>query len=273
MKETYLTVQGIKTYLKDEGQGQVVLFLHGNPDSSAMWDGIIERLPKSGFRYIAADLPGFGKTGSAKNFDWSLENRAKWLANLLDALSIKEPVILVSHDIGVHFAGAFAAQHPERIKKLVLQNSFFHSDYKWHFLGRVWRTPVLGELMNLMPQSKLTLWVAQWYMKKGSPLLTDAYIADLQKSWTDNMGQAVLAAYRASTPSVFAGWEDKLNKFIAEKPTLILWGDKDYYIAPDFAEKWRKAGAKVLRFAEAGHWLAIEKPAEYANALEEFIQN
>jgi pimeloyl-ACP methyl ester carboxylesterase len=58
---------------------------------------------------------------------------------------------------------------------------------------------------------------------------------------------------------------------MAEKPTLILWGDKDYYIAPDFAEKWGKHGAKVVRFADYGHWLAVENPAEYAKHLEAFI--
>ncbi len=86
------------------------------------------------------------------------------------------------------------------------------------------------------------------------------------------MGKAMLKLYRASTSSLAAGWEEKLNAFIGTKPTLVLWGEHDKYLPIRFAEGWEKAGAKLVRFPDGGHWLAVEKPEAYAEQLAAFFQ-
>ena len=271
MKSHFITVQNIGVRVKESGSGQPVLFMHGHPDSADMWDGVIERLPTAGFRYIAPELPGYGQSGAATGFDWSLQNRGQYIADILDALGISEPVILVGHDHGGPFVASFAVQFPARVKKLVLQNTLFQSDYEWHLFGRLYRTPLVGEYMALTQGTILALPIAIWYMKKGSPLLTNDYIASLRKTWTRRMGQAMLALYRASDPALFAGWEDRLYELIGQKPVLVLWGDKDFYLPASFAERCGQHGAQVVHFPEAGHWLAVEKPADYAQHLTAFI--
>ncbi|GAB4511235.1 MAG: alpha/beta fold hydrolase [Anaerolineae bacterium] len=273
MQTQFVTVQNIQIRVKEQGNGQPMLFIHGNPDSAEMWDGVIARLPQHGFRYLAVDLPGYGQSGDTRHFDWSTENRGRWIADVLDALQVTEPVIIVAHDHGGPFGASFAVQYPERVKKLVLQNTLFFADYEWHIFGKLWRVPLLGEYLAFTQQFRITLPVAVWYMKRGSPLLTTRYIADLQKTWHWRMGKAMLALYRASTPALLQGWEERLMAFIGTTPTLVLWGDKDTYLPGRFAEQWHKAGAQLVRFPEAGHWLAIEKPAEYAHHLTAFIQS
>ncbi len=86
------------------------------------------------------------------------------------------------------------------------------------------------------------------------------------------MGRAMVALYRASDPHIFLGWEDKLDALIGVKPTLVLWGEHDFYLPLRFAEQWQKKGAALVRFPDAGHWLAVEKPIEYAHHLTEFLQ-
>jgi pimeloyl-ACP methyl ester carboxylesterase len=265
-----LNIQNLRIRVKDHGHGQPVLFMHGNPDSSEMWTQVIEALPQ-GYRCLAPDLPGFGESGAAVGFDWSIKNRGQWIADILDKLKITEPVTLVGHDHGGPFVASFAVQFPDRVKKLVLQNTLFHADYDWHLFGKLWRLPFIGDYMAFWQPYLITLPIALWYMKKGSPLLTTAYIAGLQKTWTYRMGRAMLALYRASDPKDFIGWQEKLEDFITTHPTLLLWGEKDFYLPVRFAENWEKNGARLIRFPEAGHWLAIEKPSEYAHHLANFL--
>jgi pimeloyl-ACP methyl ester carboxylesterase len=273
MSDQRVNIQNIAIHIKESGnpQGQPVFFLHGNPDSADMWDAVIAHLPDT-FRCIAPDLPGYGKSAAATGFDWSVGNRGQWVADVLDALHIAEPVLLVGHDHGGPFVASFAVQFPQRVKKLVLQNTLFNTQYDWHLFGKLWRTPLLGEYLAFLQPYWITLPIAQWYMKKGSPTLSNAYIAALQKTWTHRMGAAMLALYRASDAKDFAGWEEKLNALLGHTPSLVLWGELDYYLPIRFAEGWQQHGATLIRFPDAGHWLAIEKPAAYAHHLNTFFQ-
>ncbi|MEL6525664.1 MAG: alpha/beta fold hydrolase, partial [Chloroflexota bacterium] len=56
-----LTIQGMSTHVEMSGEGQPIIFIHGNPDDAHMWDGVIAHMP-SGFQFIAPDLPGFGQS-------------------------------------------------------------------------------------------------------------------------------------------------------------------------------------------------------------------
>src|SRR5690349_10732466 len=98
-----VTVQGIKTPVIDEGSGEIILFLHGVPDTGEMWRSVIDRL-KGQFRCIAPDMPGYGGTVAPKDFDYSIANRGQWVEDLLIALNISEPITMVGHDHGGPFA-------------------------------------------------------------------------------------------------------------------------------------------------------------------------
>src|SRR5690348_16403630 len=107
----YITVEGARIYLVDEGQGQPVLSLHGNPDSADMWRGVITQL-QGEYRCLAIDLPGFGRSEVPAQFDASLESEAQFIADLVSVLGITQPLDIVGHDFGGHFALAWAIRHP-----------------------------------------------------------------------------------------------------------------------------------------------------------------
>jgi pimeloyl-ACP methyl ester carboxylesterase len=159
MHSRFIAVQNMQIRLKETGSGQPVIFVHGNPDSADMWDGVITRLPQ-GYRYLAPDLPGFGESSAADSFDWSIANRGKWVNHVLDAAGVTEPIHVVGHDHGGVFTASFAVQYPDRVKKLVLQNVLFNADYEWHLFGKLWRTPLLGEYLAFWQQYRITLPIA-----------------------------------------------------------------------------------------------------------------
>ena len=268
---TPVTVQNVETIVKETGTGQPVLFLHGNPDSADLWDDIIATLPQQGYRYLAPDMPGFGRSHAPRDFDFSLDNRGKWVADLLTALNITEPIILVVHDHGGPFGITFAIENPQQVAGIVLLNTLYNRDYVWHPMGKIWRTPVIGEIMAWLQVLPTAISVSYPYMKWGSPKITLGQVWSLQKYFRPAMTRHMIRLYRASDPEAFIGYDERWEAFIAENPVLILWGDQDRYLPVNIAERMANAGATLIRYPDVGHWLAITNPVPVAEEITKFL--
>jgi pimeloyl-ACP methyl ester carboxylesterase len=261
------SIQGAKIVTYERGQGLPVLFLHGSPDTHAMWEPVIERLNGS-VHAIAPDLPGFGESTLPDDFPLTLDNFADFIRDLIVTLNISEPVTLVSTDFGGHYGMAFLAKYPELVRGIVVSNVGFFQAYQWHFFARLYRVPVLGEIL-LGGSSR---WLMRQTFKTVAPALPADYV---EQSHDVGFGsapvrKAILRMYRARESSHFAGWEDKLLALLKTKPALILWGDKDPFITPDFAERF--VGAEIHHFPEFSHWLALENPDGYAEKLRAWLK-
>ncbi len=258
-----LNVGQTRIHLIDEGSGLPVLFLHGNPDSSEVWSGIIARLSHR-HRCIAPDLPGFGRSRAPDDFDCSLQGMAAWVDALVAALGIDAPVNLVVHDIGGPFGLAWAVRHPDKVRSVVIMNTVFASDYRWHLFGRLWRTPLVGELVQAMTSRR----GFARELRRASRKLTHEQIHRTYDLITPSVKRMMLRWYRAADPRYFAGWEDELRSLLARRPSLVLWADHDPYIAARFADRF--GAASLEHFPDSGHWLPAELPQEVAQRLLRF---
>jgi haloalkane dehalogenase len=102
----------------ESGEGEPVVFLHGNPTSSYLWRNIIPYLEASR-RCLAPDLVGMGSSGKSPHSSYRFIDHARYLDAWFDALDLQENVILVVHDWGSALGFYWAQRHPERIKGLV----------------------------------------------------------------------------------------------------------------------------------------------------------
>jgi len=102
----------------ESGQGEPVVFLHGNPTSSYLWRNIIPSIEASR-RCLAPDLVGMGSSGKSLHSSYRFIDHARYLDVWFDALDLQENVILVVHDWGSALGFSWAQRHPERIKGLV----------------------------------------------------------------------------------------------------------------------------------------------------------
>ncbi|MGH7053884.1 MAG: alpha/beta fold hydrolase [Stellaceae bacterium] len=254
-KTRTVAVGGAAIHLAEWGEGRPLLLLHGNPDSALMWDGVAPLLAAH-FHCLAPDLPGFGGSEVPSDFASSLAGMAAFVEALRTAAAIEGPLDLAGHDFGGPFALAWALRHPEKVRRIVLINTVFFSDYHWHFWARVWRTPVLGEVAMALLNRPL---FARELRRNG---LGPAHIARTWAHITPRMKRMALRLYRAADPAAFASWEGKLPALLAQKPTLVLWGDRDPYIAPRFAGRF--GAAEVVHLPAVGHWPPVEAPAETA---------
>lgn len=260
---TTVQVGRSRVHLIHQGAGEPVLFLHGNPDSSEVWSEVIADL-RAHHRCIAPDLPGFGHSTAPADFDCSLQGMAAFVDGLVDALGIAQPIHLVVHDFGGPFGLAWAVTHPHKVRSLVIMNTVFASDYRWHLFGRLWRLPVIGELV----QALTTAGGFAREMRRGSRKLTRAQIARTYALITPATKRMVLRLYRATDPSNFAGWEDRLRQLTARVPSLVLWAEHDPYIGRHHATRFGTAAVEYV--PDSGHWLPAEEPRLVAQRLLRF---
>jgi pimeloyl-ACP methyl ester carboxylesterase len=259
---TMYNVDQSRVYVNMKGKGEALLFLHGVPDTSEVWDGAIATFSDK-YQCIAPDLPGFGRTKTPRNFEYSLENLANFIDQLLSSLSITDGVHMVIHDIGGIVGLAFAITHPDKVKSLTIMDTTFFSDYEWHAMAQTWRKPILGELaMYLMGHKQFRA-----AMKKSAPILTDTQIQSNYDSLTLRNRRMILRFYRALDPAVFKQWEGQLQTLAQRFPTQVIWGKKDMFLPAALSGRFGTDNVYILE--NTGHWPMLEK----ANEVHELIRS
>jgi pimeloyl-ACP methyl ester carboxylesterase len=259
-----LDVLGCEINAIEFGAGPPILFLHGNPDSSQMWKPIATSLADS-YRCIVPDLPGFGRSTVALDFDYSLDGLAAFVDALYVRLGLEQAVHLVAHDFGGAFAAAWMATHPEHVRSFTACNTAFSASYRWHYWARIWRTPLLGELSMLAmnrPMFGLEL-------RRGSRGLTREHVDATYALLKPSVKATVLRLYRAVRMASFEGWERRYLEAARRIPVMVLWGEGDPYIPGRFADAL--GARKVIRVAGAGHWLPVVEPARVSAELRSFV--
>lgn len=264
LSEYTLTVQNVQLQLYVSGSGIPTLLLHGNPDSAAMWQGVIDALTPQ-CSCFAPDLPGFGRSIAPADFDFSLENMAEFIEALIQSCGMPTPLNLIVHDFGGPFGLSWAILHPHKVRRLAIFNSFFFPDFRWHFWGKVWRTPLLGELSMLLMNRALFA----REMRRGSPNLSQSYIESAYNMITPSMKQQVLRLYRSADPEKFKGWENELIELTRMIPTAVFWGVEDPFIPVEFADRF--GTDRVYKYADAGHLLPLTGVQRFRKTLQDFL--
>lgn len=116
----FLELHGDRIAYRAEGDGEVLLLIHGMAGSSDTWRSVIPALSKK-FRVIAPDLLGHGESAKPRT-DYSLGAFAVWLRDLLDQFGVSQATV-VGHSLGGGVAMQFVYQHPDYAKRLILISS------------------------------------------------------------------------------------------------------------------------------------------------------
>jgi pimeloyl-ACP methyl ester carboxylesterase len=266
-----VTVDGVRSPVIDVGprSGEAVVFVHGNPGSSLDWDDLAGRVSEFG-RAVAPDMPGFGRADKPNDFDYTVAGYARHLAGTLDQLGISR-AHLVLHDFGGPWGLAWACAHPRRLGSLTLINIGVMPGYRWHYLARIWRTPVLGEIF----MATGTRAVFRLALKHGNPRgLPDAFVDRMFDQFDRGTRRAVLRLYRNT--SDFTALTRSVAQTLTplELPVLVLWGAHDPYLPVRYAERQRevfpKAEIRVLE--DSGHWPFADDPEAVARAVIPFLR-
>lgn len=265
-KAEFIEVDKNKIHVTKRGSGAPVVFLHGFPDSGVVWNRVIDSVCKD-FCCFAIDLPGLGKSLVSRGFGFSLDHQSGFFFKLITALNIETPFHLVVHDLGAFPGLAYASDHPETVRSLTIFNADFHSDFKWYFWAKAWRTPVIGEIA--MYGSSFFAFKNE--MKKGSKKFTDAYLRKVYDDISFYNRRMALKYFRAWNKAELEIYEARYASNTAGIPKRVFWGEKDPYSPVGYAARF--GTTDVVYFNDAGHWLMIEEPEAVISNLSEFLRN
>ncbi|MEA2347558.1 MAG: hypothetical protein QOG62_1345 [Thermoleophilaceae bacterium] len=241
------------------------LFLHGYPESSYLWRNVMQGAANAGWRAIAPDFAGFGDTAPDLPGTW--ERQLELLDGFVSGLALG-PVALVVHDWGGLIGLRWACDNPGMIRALVISNSGFFDDGRWHGFAKVLRTPGEGE----QAMEALTPELLGTFLRQEYPDLTDDALAEFAKSLaTPEHRQAALDLYRSGDFSKLEPYQGKLGALGV--PTLLLWGAEDKFAPVGGAYRFKKQipDAELVILEGAGHFLPEQAPDRFRDEVQRFL--
>jgi len=264
-----LDVDGGRLSYVDEGEGAPIVMVHGTPTWSFLYRHLIRSL-KERHRCVVPDHLGFGLSDRPRDWSYRPEDQARNLARLIESLALKD-LTLVVHDYGGPIGLAYAIDHPENVRRLILFNTWMWSwdgDRRMEWSGRILGGP-LGRFL---------------YERVGFSVrvMLRHAIAD-HRRYTRAVERHYLRALDGHATWIYArellgssAWYDGLwrrRDRIARIPALLIWGMKD----PAFGRylgRWREVfeRAEVVELPDCGHAPPEERAPEVLKRLAPFLE-
>lgn len=256
----------------DEGQGRPLVMVHGTPEWSFAYRHLVKVLSPS-YRCIAMDHLGFGLSDKPVGWSYLPQDHAANLAALIDSLNL-DGITLVVHDFGGPIGLSYAIDHPERVRNLVVMNTWMWPlDDDPHFTGSKLFHGALGRFLYehlafsarvMLPsamgdKSKLTRSVHRHYLK---PWRTAA----------ERHGTWVLAREVIGSSAWYASLWQRRER-IRDLPALILWGMKDFAFRQRELERMAAVfrTPQVKAYESYGHFLTEELGPDLAAEIALFL--
>jgi haloalkane dehalogenase len=277
----YLNLTGLRYHYLDEGRGEPLVMLHGNPTWSFYYRNLVLGL-RENYRTIVPDHIGCGLSDKPDDsrYEYSLRQRVADLEALLDHLELRDNLTLVLHDWGGMIGMAYAHRHPERIKRLVILNTAAFplppgKRLPWSL--RLCRNPVIGPPLvrglNAFSRGAVRYCVS----KPLSPEVRDGCLAPYD-SWRNRIAVLRFVQDIPLTPGD-RGF-DLVNEVavglhhFAALPMLICWGERDFVFDRHFLDEWRRRfpAAEVHRFPDAGHYVLEDAGVEILSLIRDFLR-
>jgi len=232
----------------DEGEGPVVVLLHGLGGSLYDWRGLSPLLVERGFRVIRPDLLGAGESAKPGDGDYSVVAQARRVRLLLQKLEV-ERAVLCGNSYGGAISLAFARDWPERVERMVLLDSVcFAQDVPIY--ARACGIPLVPEgIVSLLPVEKTIRWILP-SAKSMDDEAVRAYAAEVR---AEGRREAIVETFRALLGKGASEWEASLRT--VRTPTLVLWGKQDETLPLDHGKKLVETmpRATLSILDEAGH--------------------
>jgi pimeloyl-ACP methyl ester carboxylesterase len=267
-------IHGHDVFYREEGEGSVVVLLHGIAGCSATWDAVLPRLAAR-HTVVAPDLLGHGESAKPRG-DYSLGAYASGVRDLLAVLG-HDRVTVVGHSLGGGIAMQFAYQFPEWCERLVLVGSGGLGKEVSPLL-RALSAPGAEYVLALL-NSRLHGWARSVGTTVGRVgIRGDQLMTELWNSYSRLTDVRAQRAFFHTIRSVIdpAGQRvsarDRLY-LAADMPTLIVWGDKDSVIPVEHAAIAHELipGSRLEIFEGCGHFVPIEAPERFVGVLEDFL--
>jgi pimeloyl-ACP methyl ester carboxylesterase len=266
----FIEVDGMQVHYRDEGKGTPIVLIHGTASSLHTWNDWAEELKKT-HRVLRMDLPAFGITGANANADYSIQNYTRFLQEFLSKVNV-DNFYLVGNSLGGNIAWDYAAEHPEKVEKLVLIDaSGLQTNKPQPWIFKLAKTPVLNSLfLYVTPKAVIKDNMEQVYHDDSK--ITDELITRYHEMAL-RTGNRQAFIDRAKTDFKL-GEKSNLEKLKSIKTeTLLLWGENDLWIPLDNGKRMNSLleNSKLVVIKNSGHVPMEENPTESLKLFFDFI--
>jgi pimeloyl-ACP methyl ester carboxylesterase len=267
----FVAVDDLVMHYRDEGQGPVLVLLHGVASSLHTWDGWAEEL-KDNYRIIRVDLPAHGLTGPDPALDrYNINYMVDKLDKFLNKLGVSR-FSLAGNSLGGYISWNYALYRPDRVEKLILLDAAGYPQ-DMPFIMNFAALPVIGEMSQIMmPRYIVSMNIHAAY---GDD---DKVSSELVKRYHD---LTLRPGNRKGLVNVFRTMkEQSQNPDLGARvgqintPTLLLWGEEDQWVPLSVMEQFRRdlPNVSVITYEGVGHMPMEEIPVQSARDARSFLQ-
>ena len=244
-----------------------VVLVHGNPETDAVWDPLVEALVEAGHHEpLRLSPPGFGAP-VPEGWGATVVEYRDWLAAELEQFSA--PVDVVGHDWGGGHVLNVAMTRPDLLRSWCTDIvGVFDPDYVWHDLAQVWQRPGAGEDAVAAMLAAPAAARAAGYVQRGMSAAVAALVA---AGFDATMADCILKLYRSAAQPAVAQLGAGLEA-AAARPGLAIQAADDHMVGTDEqrVRSAARAGARVEVLDGLGHWWMTQDPQRGAAVLAKF---
>lgn len=271
-QEKYTDIEGCSVCYVDEGEGPVILMVHGLGGSICNWAPTIEHFRKS-HRVISVDLPGFGKSG-APGCEPDIASFVRIIRSLLASLGI-EKVTVFGNSLGGMITLNLTLEHPELVESVVLVDAAGTHGFPELLKAAVMRLPATWVKKAMLFFVSYIVRFKFAYRAAGIYHLNE-YTRPLLQEAIDTADRPDLDAYletylRTTRTAVTTRYDDRLGEIT--KPVLIVWGQKDIGLPLKIGQRMNRLikGSFLVAIPRAAHVPQLDQPEAFNAAVDRFL--
>lgn len=267
----YRDVGGLRLAHVEDGNGAPVVFFHGEPTWSFLWRSVIPPVRDAGFRCIAPDLAGFGRSDKPTDLGWySYDRHVELAATLLEDLDLRGATIVV-HDWGGPIGLRLAVEHPDRIERLVITDTGL-------FTGRQRMTDAWQRFRGFVERTEdlpVGMLVRRACHRDPGAAVEAAYDAPFPDAASKAGARAfpLMLPTAPGQPGAAAG--QRVHEALKQdrRPTLMLWASEDFILTPRVGERFAASiGREAPRpIPDAGHFLQEDQGPLVGSLIAEWL--
>ncbi len=279
----FMEVLGSKLHYIEQGSGDPILFLHGNPESSYIWRNIIPHLSPLG-RCVAPDLIGFGKSDKP-DIEYRVFDHIKYVEELIRALELKN-ITFVIHDWGSAIGFHYAMNNPDNVKGLAMMEAHLRPIPTWRDFAddeqiiegfKAFRTPDVGWDLIVKKNIFLEQILPACVKRKLSDKEVEAYQAPFQDPASRRPlwrfpNDIPVEGEPADTAALFGAYSEKLKK--SPIPKLLIYFDGGVIIK-EGELAWARENLPNLKTVKVGdsiHFVQEDDPHGIGHAIAEWYK-
>jgi pimeloyl-ACP methyl ester carboxylesterase len=256
---------GTRMHWRESGSGEAVLFIHAFPFHSGMWEPQLERLP-AGWRGIAPDLRGFGRSSGAPNGPYTMDLFADDMAALLNHLRVSKAV-LCGCSLGGYVSFAFMRKYPDKVRALILCSTRSGADNQE---GRQARLQLAARV-----RAEGVRAIAETTLPRMLSEETQVRRPDLMNTFQQMLNATSPETLARTLEGMAARPDSEETARNIEVPVLILHGTDDAIIPRGEAQMMARGirGATIQLIPDAGHIPNLEQTEDFNRSLNDFLIN